>query len=187
MLFLYPLSLIVKSEAFFDENKASFKFGSSIDILKNIFIDGAKFMCENMCAIDGKSRHFNPQKPYNYYGFMKYSLCFFVFFVAIFCLFQIHFLFTFLAVLVFYGFEVWFLFLFPLLIDDAEKPLVQSIKMTQKIGVFRAIFTVLPIGFFMVFGFFNFQSPFRNWQIGCLAILFWYNMEKTRNAVQTPF
>ena len=82
-----------------------------------------------------------------------------------------------LSIIVFYLFEVHFLFLFPLIIDKIDQPILTSIKQTYKVGIFNALVTVIPIACFMLKGLFNISKPFHNWHIGSLAILIWYQNE----------
>lgn len=82
------------------------------------------------------------------------------------------------AVLVFYVLEVHFLFLFPLLIDGHPKPLLSSIRMTYRLGLWRAVGNTLPIGVYMLAGLWKRSEPLRHWHEGCLAILIWYEKER---------
>jgi len=82
-----------------------------------------------------------------------------------------------LSIVVFYLFEIQFLFLFPLLIDNSKEPVRRGIREVFKIGIIRCLFTVIPIAFFMLLGLFHKRQRYRNWYIGCLAILIWYNDE----------
>ncbi len=82
-----------------------------------------------------------------------------------------------LSVIVFYIVEVHFLFLFPLLIDGVEHPLWQSISITYRIGLWRVLAKVIPLGLFMILGLFQRSDPLRNWYKGCLALLIWYEQE----------
>jgi hypothetical protein len=68
------------------------------------------------------------------------------------------------------------------LIENVENPLLQSIKMTYNIGLFQAVFIVIPIAFYMLIGFLNFKKPLRNWHIGCWAILIWH-CDEARNRI----
>jgi len=81
------------------------------------------------------------------------------------------------AVLAFYLFEIHFLFLFPLLIDRAPRPLLTSIRATYKIGVWRCLITVIPIAGYMLAGLFRKTDRLGNWYTGCLSILIWYDHE----------
>lgn len=117
-----------------------------------IFTNGAEWMLERMNELDGGTRIFNVSTSFEGYGYLKYGICLFSFILSgVFLSNKTIFLLPF-AILVFYILEVHFLFLFPLLIDRMERPLLESIRMTYKVGVFRTLFTVIPIGFFYAYG-----------------------------------
>ncbi len=140
-------------------------------ISKNLFQSGANWMAEKMNVSIAEKTHFNQ------YGFFKYGICL-IAFVLFFC-FLLHrniFL-TPLSIVVFYFFEVHFLFLFPLLIDRIPNPIRESIKISYKIGILKAMFIVMQLSFFMLIGLFCFKNPFKNWHIGCLCIVIWYEDE----------
>jgi len=82
-----------------------------------------------------------------------------------------------LSILVFYLFEIHFLFLFPLLIDRTPRPLLTSIRATYKIGVWRCLITVIPIAVYMLIGLTRKNDRLANWHTGCLAIVIWYDHE----------
>lgn len=144
----------------------------------SIFGLGAKWMFdklnENKTA---KKMQFNPSVNFFAYGFLKYAISFFVFSFSAFLFFQVNLFLLPLSIITFYLAEVHFLFLFPILIDKVEKPIWTSIKQTYKTGLLTTLITVIPIGIYMVFGLLNFKNPFRNWYVGCLAILIWYQNE----------
>ncbi len=165
--------LIAEGKFFLIKNPPSLSATTHIR-WRNVFGDGAAWMLLQLNALDGKQRVLNPQTPFNLYGFAKYASSLLVFGIAVFLLSQIHLLFVLFAVWVFYAVEVLFLFLFPLLLDGAENPIRDSVKLTFRIGIFSAISTVLPIGVFMVLGFLRLRSPLKNWAIGCVAVLIWY-------------
>lgn len=142
----------------------------------HVFDSGAKWMYAKMRQGIGK-KEFNNQVNYNYYGFLKYGICLLGFGISIFLLWEINWMLVPFSIFVFYVLEVHFLFLFPLLIDAAKKPLSASIRLTYKIGLLKCVFTVMAIGFFMVLGFLNIKHPLRNWYIGCLSIVIWYQYE----------
>ncbi|WP_156825819.1 hypothetical protein [Lewinella cohaerens] len=157
---------------------SQFPLEQEIDFMPLVFTKGAKWMTQRLNEIDKKQRNFNSNVAYEYYGYLKYSFCFFCFIMSgLFFWTKASYLSP-LSILVFYFFEVHFLFLFPLLIDGVEKPLARSIHMTYKMGIFYTMRTVIPIGFFMVTGLFNWRNPLQNWHIGCLAVLIWYTDEK---------
>ena len=142
----------------------------------NVFDSGAKWMFEKLNENNLEGR-FNDSTNYLTYGVFKYGICFCAFIISFLLFSRINFLLIPLSVLVFYLFEIHFLFLFPLLIDNVQNPVWTSIKQTYKIGIITALVTVIPIGFFMVAGLLKFSDPFRNWYVGCLAILIWYQNE----------
>jgi len=153
------------------------------EISINLFSIGAKWMFDKLNELDNKkSTKFDHSINYNLYGILKYGICFFALLISFFFFYKIHLFLTPLSVIVFYFFEVHFLFLFPLLIDKTKNPILMSIKQTYRIGIFQSIFTVIPIGFFMVFGLFKINNPFKNWYIGCLSIIIWYQNE-VRNRI----
>ncbi|TVT42597.1 hypothetical protein FNT36_00420 [Hymenobacter setariae] len=82
-----------------------------------------------------------------------------------------------LAGLAFYVVEVHFLFLFPLLLDRVAHPLRTSIWATYQVGFMRALTWTLAIAAFMLAGLLNRRQPWRNWHIGCLALIHWYHHE----------
>jgi hypothetical protein len=111
------------------------------------------------------------------FGVFKYGVSFIAFGLAIYFFGRVSLFLTPLAVPVFYLAEVHFLFLFPLLIDGVGYPVWASIRQTYKIGILRAWINVMPIGAYMIIGLLNTRNAFRNWYIGCLAILIWYDDE----------
>ena len=108
-----------------------------------------------------------------------------VFLAAVFGCIKIDVLLLPLSVVVFYLVEVHLLFLFPLLIDSVRHPVQVSIRLTYQTGLLNAMLTTMPIGFFMMAGLFNIKRPLRNWYIGSLAIIIWYNYEMG-NRLPTP-
>lgn len=147
-----------------------------------VFDEGARWMHRQLNKISEDTIEFNASVPYTAYGLLKYSLSLLCFFAAAVQLCKLHVLFIPLAVIAFYFIEVHFLFLFPLLIDGVKHPVLKSIKATYLIGLFNAMYIVSRIAFFMFAGLFNFSNPLRNWYIGCLAIITWYQYE-VRNRI----
>ena len=143
-----------------------------------VFTNGAEWMLHRMNELDGEERIFDSSISYEKNGYFKYGICLVAFLLIGAFLFNKAVLLLPLAILVFYILEIHFLFLFPLLIDKVENPILKSIQMTYEIGVFQALATVIPIGFFMIIGLFNLQNPLKNWYLGCLSILIWYGYEK---------
>jgi hypothetical protein len=168
-------TLLAQSRKFLSENKdfQNPKIGTAV------FPNGAAFMLSVLNKIRNTNTLFNVTIAYNFYGFLKYAISFLAFLIAVLCSFKINVLLLPLSVFVFYTIEIHFLFLFPLLLDAAPNPICESIKMTYKIGFSKCLFTVLPIGVFMVFGLLNFKKPLYNWYIGCISILIWYQNELT--------
>lgn len=144
-----------------------------------IFESGAQWMAARMAEIRKQQFVTVPHQDFSYYGFLKYRICILAFVLSFAFLIQYSIFLIPLSVLVFYFVEVHFLFLFPLLIDEVEQPLLESIKLTYKIGVLRSMLIVLCIAVYMLSGLLEITSPFKRWHIGCLAVLFWYEVVKT--------
>lgn len=146
--------------------------------IAGMFPSGARWMYDRLNELDEKdTRPFDAGINYNFYGSLKYGICFSAFLLSIWWFSKHEPLLIPLSILLFYLFEVQFLFLFPLLLDNARKPLLRSLRETYKIGIPKCMFIVIPISFFMMIGLFQKKDIFRNWHIGCLAILIWYNNE----------
>ena len=144
----------------------------------NIFQRGAKWMFYKLNENKiGKEMQFNTSINFFAYGFLKYGISLFVFLLSVVLFFKVTVFLIPLSIIIFYLAEVHFLFLFPILIDNIENPIWTSIKQTYKTGLITTLITVIPIGFYMVFGLFNFKDPFRNWYVGCLSIIIWYQNE----------
>ncbi len=144
----------------------------------NLFRQGGVWMCQWLSVFENKQAiQYDTLVHFNAYGFMKYGICMAAFFVSLWCFFTWNIYLTPLSILVFYIAEIHFLFLFPLLIDKVEKPVLKSISITYRIGLLNVLVKVIPIGFYMVFGLLRFSDPFRNWYKGCLAVLIWYQDE----------
>jgi len=118
-----------------------------------------------------------PHSFYWLYGILKYGISILFFMTWIYLSFQTSLFLLPFSILIFYFVEVHFLFLFPLLIDNIVYPIKTSIYHVYRIGIFNCLFTTLSIGVFMLTGLFNLKSPFKNWYIGCLAIIIWYKNE----------
>lgn len=145
-----------------------------------VFESGAHWMAARLAEIRKQQAVAVPQQDFSYYGFLKYGICILAFILSLVFIIQYSIFLIPLSVLVFYFVEVHFLFLFPLLIDEVEKPLLKSIKLTYKIGVLGSMSIVLCIAVYMLSGFFELTSPFKKWHIGCLAVLFWYEAIKIK-------
>ena len=144
--------------------------------LTTTFRFGAEWMHNRMCELQQPAPPpFDPSIDYTGYGLFKYGACLIGFLLSIAGLYTCGLLYTPLSVGVFYLFEIHFLFLFPLLIDRAPRPLLTSIKAAWEIGIGRCLITVIPIAAYMMIGLFRKTNPLRNWYIGCLSIIIWYN------------
>jgi hypothetical protein len=113
---------------------------------------------------------------FHFYGYLKYGICLIGFFTS-FIYFNESIVYLPISILIFYFFEVHFLFLFPLLIDKIQNPIWKSIEITYKIGILRTMFLVIQIAIYMLLGIFDLKNPFKNWHIGCLCIIIWYQDE----------
>jgi hypothetical protein len=139
---------------------------------------GARWMYERLNELDGGFRRpFDAEINYAGYGRLKYGICLTGFFWSGWWLSTYEILYIPFSVLIFYLLEVQFLFLFPLLIDQAKRPVWTGIREVLRIGLIRCIMTVIPISIFMMTGLFIKGNRLRNWYIGCLAVLIWYNDE----------
>ena len=146
--------------------------------LTTMFPAGARWMHDRLAGLDKSNiRSWDPAINYNLYGFLKYGICMaglllsgWWFLVSAPLLLPV-------SILVFYLLEIQFLFLFPLLLDNSDKPIRNGIREVFKIGIINCLFTVIPIGFYMMIGLFHKRQRYRNWYIGCMAILIWYNDE----------
>lgn len=167
-------TLINASKSFLEERPVFMPGGFS----PKVFATGAAWMADWLRILRNKPFVANAsQKNFTLYGIIKYFISFLVFAIAAWFFYTINPVLVFFAVPVFYLVEVHFLFLFPLLLDDVRHPFITSIKHTYKNGLFRVAVTVMKIGIFMMAGLFNRRAPFRNWHIGCLAVLIWYQYE----------
>jgi hypothetical protein len=160
--------LLAQSKIHLDKNPVYLDHPFSI----HIFSSGAKWMYEQLNTAATKT--FDLTINFGFYGLLKYSICIAAGITAAILLWSVHILLAPLAILVFYFFEVHFLFLFPLLIDKVKLPLLKSIRTTYSIGVLNCMAIVIPISIFMLAGLVNTKAPFKNWHIGSLAIITWY-------------
>ncbi len=143
----------------------------------SLFTSGGRWMQQKLCELRGTDAPAAQPIAFTAYGILKYGLSLAAFFAAAVALGTVSYWLAPLAVIVFYIVEAHFLFLFPLLMDNSPKPVWASIRLTYKVGLARAVVTVMPIGFFMVAGLLNFNNPFRCWHIGCMAVVIWYEDE----------
>jgi hypothetical protein len=146
--------------------------------LTTMFPTGARWMYDRLAELDKSNiRPWDPAINYNLYGFLKYGICVAGFLLSCVGLAVYAPLLVPVSILVFYLFEIQFLFLFPLLIDHSEKPVIMGIRAVFTIGIIHCLFTVIPIGCYMLAGLLHKRQRYRNWYIGCMAILIWYNDE----------
>ncbi|HEY0030629.1 MAG TPA: hypothetical protein VGC65_07720 [Bacteroidia bacterium] len=166
-------TLLHKSKVQWEKNP-----GNPIEeVSGKLFSSGAKWMYDQLNAQKHNEKEFNIAINYTFYGLLKYGICLTAFFIsAMFFLNWNVYLLPF-SIIVFYFFEVQFLFLFPLLIDNVKHPLLTSIRQTYKTGIIRSMANVIPIACYMLIGLFNLHNPLRNWHIGSLAIIIWYQHE----------
>jgi predicted MPP superfamily phosphohydrolase len=85
-----------------------------------------------------------------------------------------------LCVPAFYAVEAQLVFLFPLVLDGAERPLIASRAWTVRAGGTIAVMAVvLPLALTMLGGGFVGRGFVRSWCLGCLAICLWYEDLRT--------
>ncbi|MFT3704503.1 MAG: hypothetical protein QM802_19200 [Agriterribacter sp.] len=120
---------------------------------------------------------FNSSVNYLGYGLLKYGISFFFFLFSIWFFLKVNILLVPLSIVLFYLIEIHFLFLFPIMLDGIKNPVWTCIRQTYKTGILKALITTIPIGCYMMWGLLNITNPFRNWYIGCLAIITWYQNE----------
>lgn len=147
------------------------ELNGKIDFRFRGFHSGVKWMSKYL-----KKSMFS-KHPYLLYGVIKYGLSSLGILIALLLAIKIHFLLLFLAIPLFYFIEVHFLFLFPLLIENHNKPMIKNLSLIYKIGVLNCAYQTFLIGVYMIQGLFSFKNPFKNWYIGCLAIVIWYKDE----------
>jgi hypothetical protein len=177
LLLMYYLQLIQKSK----EHLKKYAVATQAPPSRFVFTAGAAWICKRMNELDPENpRIFNPHVCYEWYGILKYGVALLAFGISVYGFMGIHWALLPLSVLAFYGFEILFLFLFPLLIDQKPNPLRSSFKMTYAVGYLRALSVVVPIGLYMTIGLLRFKSPLYYWHVGCLAIVIWYD-EEVRN------
>ncbi len=156
---------------------------SEVPPIMKWFPVGAKWMYDALQKMEGAGNQPFPEKiSYNYYGCLKYGVCIFGTILAACFLLYIHWWLFPLPVLVFYYIEIHFLFLFPMLVTHTEHPIWTGIKLVYHIGWGRCLLLVLQVAFFMVAGLFKRSNRTKQWYLGCMAILIWYNHE-VRNRI----
>src|SRR5262249_34852225 len=114
----YP-ELLQRAEAHINRHPSQYQPETSFDV----FNSGGRWMQQQMELLDGHKSHEHTVQSFSYYGYLKYGICLAAFIASLLLLSQISIYLTPLAVLVFYGIEVHFLFLFPLIIDGAANPI----------------------------------------------------------------
>ncbi len=150
-----------------------------------IFTTGARWMFLHLPRQPKQPIRFDETINFGWYGSLKYGSSLLAMLVAAGVLTRLCLpllLVLPLAGLAFYVVEIHFLFLFPLLLDGVTQPLRASIRATYRVGLLKALGRTLAIAAFMLAGLLNRQHPWRNWHIGCLALVHWYRHE-IRNRV----
>ena len=148
-----------------------------------LFPTGARWMYDRLIELDGNTiPPFDPKINYTLYGYLKYAICLSGSLAALWWFSTYSPLLLPLSVIIFYILEIHFLFLFPLLLDHSKRPILRGARATFNIGLLKCLSIVIPISMFMLIGLFRKGDSVRNWYIGCLAILIWYNHE-VRNRI----
>jgi hypothetical protein len=143
-----------------------------------IFTAGARWMFAHLPPQAARPLVFDEKTSFGLYGSLKYGSSLLAFGAVSGGLFRLHWLVLLpLAGLAFYAVEVHFLFLFPLLLDRVAHPLRASIRATYRVGFWKALAWTLAIAAFMLVGLLHRQRPWRNWHVGCLALINWYHHE----------
>ena len=146
----------------------------------HIFTTGAHWMFARLPPQSARPGGFDETISFGWYGSLKYGSSLLVLLVAAGVLARLHLPLLHLlplAGLAFYVVEIHFLFLFPLLLDRVAHPLRTSIRATYRVGLLKALAWTLTIAAFMLAGLLNRRRPWRNWHIGCLALIHWYHHE----------
>jgi hypothetical protein len=144
-----------------------------------IFATGARWMFAHLPA-QGPPSEFDESIDFGHYGRLKYgsSLLAMLAATAAGGLAKLPLLLLLpLAGLAFYVVEIHLLFLFPLLLDRVAHPLRASIRATYRVGFWKALAWTLALAAFMLAGLLHRRRPWRNWHIGCLALIYWYRYE----------
>lgn len=172
-------ALIHRSQEHLSRHPALVPTGLSI----HMFAIGARWMLNRLNELNrDREIEFDGSVLFGWYGGLKYGICLSAFVGSAVVLAGWSLWLSPLSILIFYWFEIHFLFLFPLLLDRVKDPVWTSMQQTYKIGICRALITVIPIALFMLIGLFHPRAPYRNWHVGCLAIIIWYN-DEVRNRV----
>jgi len=171
--------LIAESKMRYEQQPHKVQPGFSV----NIFYLGAKWMFFHLN--DYRTEDFMANyRSTNFaaFGILKYGICLAFSVLSFLWFLNVSIFWTPLSIILFYIIEVHFLFLFPLLLDKVKNPLLASIKQTYRIGYLEVLITTILIGLFMIRGLFNLRDPLRNWHIGCLSIIIWYQ-DEVRNRI----
>ena len=152
----------------------------------NLFEKGGNWMRDWTKILDSETEFQEYKKEFNFYGILKYSICLILTIAFVSILIPYHFSLIVFGIPIFYLIEIHFLFLFPNLIYSVNNPILKSFRQTWKLGILKTCLTVMQIGFYMMFGLFNFKTPLKNWYIGCLSIIIWYQIE-IRNRTYSSF
>jgi hypothetical protein len=141
----------------------------------HIFTTGARWLSAYLPPQAGRPGGFDAAIPFGRYGSFKYGSSLLALLVVAGILAWLHLLWWLpLAGLAFYVVEVHFLFLFPLLLDGAAHPLRASVRATYRVGFLKALIWTLTLAAFMLVGLLRWRQPWRNWHMGCLALIQWY-------------
>ncbi len=153
------------------------EFSERMDIRysSDIFRDGAFWMHCRMNEMDSvRNSEFPNEENFTCYGIFKYLTVSAAGLVSAGILIRISLFLLPVSILIFYLTEMFFLFLFPLLIDRCRNPAAENFAILKKTGLIRSFYCLLRIAFKMISGIFNTADPFKEWKIGCIAVLFWY-------------
>lgn len=143
----------------------------------HIFTTGARWMFAHLPPQAGQPVEFDDSIRFGRYGSLKYGSSLLALVAVASGLARLHLLpWLPLAGLAFYVVEVHFLFLFPLLLDRVAHPLRASLRATYRVGLFKALAWTLTLAAFMLAGLLR-RRPWRNWHVGCLALIRWYHHE----------
>jgi hypothetical protein len=143
-----------------------------------IFTTGARWMFAHLPPQAACPARFDEKTNFGRYGSLKYGSSLLAFGAVAAGLIKLHLpVLLPLAGLAFYVVEIHFLFLFPLLLDRVAHPLRASIRATYRVGFWKALAWTLAIAAFMLAGLLRRRRPWRNWHVGCLALIYWYHHE----------
>lgn len=169
---MYFSYLIAASRAHFKQYPDALSYNYSV----KFFHEGGEWMKDRMSELNSITHKSSSTVQYIYYGWFKYGISAILFAVMGMWFYSIHPGLLPISIIGFYVVEVHFLFLFPLLINGDQQPVINSIKKTYQVGLLKAIFTIIPIAVYMLVGLLK-KQPLLNWHTGCMSILIWYNNE----------